>query len=74
MGKGKRCQAQLRVEIRSLPTPDTEIRIARAISILLTAAARHADLSEEDTNPEKGEPPHRVPSEDSPTVSEEVDD
>ena len=74
MGKGKRCQAQLRVEIRSLPTPDTEIRIARAISILLTAAARHADLSEEGANPEKGKPPHRVPSEDSPTVSEEVDD
>ena len=74
MGKGKRCQAQLRVEIRSLPTPDTEIRIARAISILLTAAARHAGLPEEGMNPEKGEPPHRVPLEDSPTVSEEVDD
>lgn len=53
MGKGKRCQAQLRVQIRSLPIPDADSRIARAISILLRAAARHADLSEENAKPEK---------------------
>jgi hypothetical protein len=53
MDKVKRCQAQLRVQIRSLPTPDADSRITRAISILLIAAARHADLSEENTKPEK---------------------
>ena len=33
--------------------PDADSRIARAISILLRAAARHADLSEESTKPEE---------------------
>lgn len=53
MSKGKMGQAQLRVQIRSLPIPDADGRIARAISILLIAAARHTDLSEENTKPEK---------------------
>lgn len=53
MGKRKRCQARLRVQIRSLPTPDADGRITRAINILLIAAARHADLSEERTKPEE---------------------
>lgn len=41
------------VGVRHVPTPDAESRIARAISTLLTAAARHIDLSEENAKPEK---------------------
>ena len=41
------------VGIQYAPTPDADERITRAISILLIAATRHADLSEESTKPEE---------------------
>jgi hypothetical protein len=56
MGKRKRYQARLRVQIRSLPTPDTGSRIDRAINILLAAAEEYTKLSKEIANPEEDPP------------------
>ena len=67
-------EKRLSVVVRCVTALDVEARIARAINILLTAAARHADPSEKTTRPEKGKLSHGVPSESSPAVGEEVDD
>jgi hypothetical protein len=56
MDKEKRRQARLRVQIRSLPTPDAGSRIDRAINILLAAAEEYAKLSKEIANPEEDPP------------------
>jgi hypothetical protein len=59
MDKEKRCQAPIRVQIRSLPTPDAVSRIDRAINILLAAAEEYAKLSKEIANPEE-DPPYQT--------------
>jgi len=59
----KKYQPQLVVRIRNVPTTDADGRIARAISILLKAAARDTITSKKDTVAEKEKPPHHIPRE-----------
>lgn len=63
MSNVKRYPRQLVVRIRNAPTPDADGRIARAISILLNAAARDTIISEKDAFAEKAKSPHHIPRE-----------
>ena len=56
----KRHQPQLVVRIETVLTPDADDRIARAISILLKAAARDTITSKKDTVAEKEKSPHHI--------------
>lgn len=56
MSKKKRCQKQLRVQMKYAPTSDANERLSHAIDVLLRSAARNATTLGDDVNAEKGEP------------------
>jgi hypothetical protein len=60
------------VKLRHVVVPDADIRLSRAIDILLRSAARKAAASEESINAKKEEePPRESPAEDTLTGGDE---
>ena len=50
------------VEVRYVPTPDADLRLSRAIDILLRSAARDAARSEKRANDKKKHPLGHAPA------------
>lgn len=73
--QGKQNHKRMVISLRHVATPDAEERLARAIGILLKAAARDTTKSVDSINTEKETSPScQAPAEDVPTGGAKEDD